>query len=412
MKKITKKATAKFKSDLYLRIRSILETARTTIARSVNSTQVVANWLVGREIVEEEQQGEFKAEYGKYVITALSERLQKDYGNGYSIQNLFYMRQFYVEYLHFIEPSKILHAVRGELGEKLHALRGELKKTTIERSKSDAMRRKSDTENNTLRDKPWQPGQLNPNLSWTHYRNLLKVKRSDARGFYEIEASNNNWSARQLERQINSLLFERLIKSCDKKGVMRLANKGQEINKPIDIIKDPMVIEFLGLPEFHQLVETKLETALISKLKDFLLELGGGFAFVGRQKRLTLDGDHFYTDLVFYHIKLKCYIIIDLKTKKLTHGDIGQMQMYVNFYDREIKGQDDNPTVGLIMCTEKNDAVVKYVLDKNQQQIFASKYQLELPSEKQLILELKKELNQLNLPETKKRARKTKREAK
>lgn len=412
MKKITKKASAKLKPDLYLRIRSILESARTTVARSVNSTQVVANWLVGREIVEEEQQGNFKAEYGKYVIKDLSERLQKDYGNGYSIQNLFYMRQFYAEYPQFMEASKILHAVRGELEGKLHAVRGELKKTTIKRSKSDAMRREYDTENNTLRDKPWQPGMLNPNLSWTHYRNLLKVKRSDARSFYEIEASNNNWSARQLERQINSLLFERLIKSRDKKGVMRLANKGQEINDPIDIIKDPIVIEFLGLPESHQLVETKLETAIISKLKDFLLELGCGFAFVGRQKRLTLDGDHFYTDLVFYHIKLKCFVIIDLKTKKLTHGDIGQMQMYVNFYDREVKGKDDNPTVGLILCTEKNDAVVKYVLDKKQQQIFASKYQLELPSEKQLILELKKELNQLNLPITKKPTRKTKRGAK
>lgn len=355
----------------------------------MNTTQVIANWLIGREIVEEEQFGKVRADYGKTLLVDLSHKLQKEYGSGYSIDNLELFRRFYNCY-----PCLISDALRR----KFRIVKKSLKNISeIEQ-----------TEN----EKSWQHGQLNPNLSWTHYRTLLKVKRADAQSFYEIEASNNNWSARQLERQINSLLFERLIKSRDKKGVMALANKGQEINNPIDIIKDPFVLEFLDLPESHQLVETKLETALISKLKDFLLELGCGFAFVGRQKRLTLDGDHFYTDLVFYHIKLKCYVILDLKTKKLSHADIGQMLMYVNFYDREIKGQDDNPTVGLILCTEKNDAVVKYVLDKKQQQIFASKYQLELPSEKQLILELKKEMNQLNLPKSKKAVRKTKRGAK
>ena len=244
----------------------------------------------------------------------------------------------------------------------------------------------------------WRPGQLNPNLSWTHYRTLLKVKRIEAPHFYEIESVKNSWSARQLERQINSLLFERLLKSRDKKGVLSLANKGQAVSAPIDIIKDPVILEFLDLPESHRLVESKIETALISKLKDFLLELGSGFAFVGRQRRLTLEGDHFYPDLIFYHINLKCYVIIDLKTKKLTHGDLGQMQMYVHFYDREVKTNNDNPTIGLILCTDKNEAVVKYVLDDKHRQIFASRYQYELPSEEDLKKELRREMELLALP--------------
>ncbi len=423
-KKLPKKPAVKLKPDLYIRIRSILENARVVVSRSVNTTQVIANWLIGREIVEEEQLGKVRADYGKTLLVDLSHKLQKEYGSGYSIDNLELFRRFYHCY-----PCLISDAVRrkseeeefsnGRFVSKLHAMRGELGEIQPVNRKSDAVRRKFKSVKKSLKntgetdqtrnDKSWKQGQLNPNLSWTHYRALLKVKRTDAQSFYEIEASNNNWSARQLERQINSLLFERLIKSRNKKGIMALANKGQEISMPIDIIKDPFVLEFLDLPESNKLVETKLETALISKLKDFLLELGCGFAFVGRQKRLTLDGDHFYTDLVFYHIKLKCYVILDLKTKKLSHGDIGQMLMYVNFYDREIKEQDDNPTVGLILCTEKNDEVVKYILDKKQQQIFASKYQLELPSEKELILELKKELNQLNQPKPKKVVRKAKR---
>jgi predicted nuclease of restriction endonuclease-like (RecB) superfamily len=370
------------KTDLYSRIRTILESARTNIARSVNSTQVIANWLVGREIVEEEQQGNLKAEYGKRVIAELSDRLQKDFGNGYSVQNLFYMRQFYSEYPNLVENKQILHALRGELdgNEKIHAVRGE---------SIAAIRHQVD-------DESWKPGRLNPNLSWTHYRTLLKVKHDDARSFYEIESAKDGWSARQLERQIDSLLFERLLKSRDKKGVLALSNKGLIINKPIDIIKDPMILEFLDLPESHRLNETKLETALISKLKDFLLELGSGFAYVGRQKRLTLEGDHFYSDLVFYHIKLKCYVVIDLKTRKLTHGDLGQMLMYVNYFDREIKTADENPTIGLILCTNKNDAVAEYVLGDKQKRIFTSRYQHELPTVKELERELQREIEMLS----------------
>jgi predicted nuclease of restriction endonuclease-like (RecB) superfamily len=404
------------KSDLYSRIRTILESARTNIARSVNSTQVVANWLVGREIVEDEQQGRKKGVYGQREIAKLSDNLQTEYGNGYSIQNLRYMRQFYLEYPGLIATNKIHHAVRGELEvpedttdfEIRHAVRGELGSKEILHApleKSDVLRRKSPITDYGVSDEFWKPGRLNPNLSWTHYRILLKVKLSAARSFYEIESAKNGWSARQLERQIDSLLFERLLKSRDKKGVLALSNKGLIINKPIDIIKDPIILEFLDFPESHRLVESKLETALISKLKDFLLELGSGFAYVGRQKRLTLEGDHFYSDLVFYHIKLKCYVVIDLKTRKLNHADLGQMLMYFNYFDREIKTADENPTIGLILCTNKNDAVAEYVLGEKQRQIFTSRYQHELPTVEDLKRELQREMEMLSLPEPTKKNR-------
>ena len=241
-----------------------------------------------------------------------------------------------------------------------------------ETEKSDATSRNFDARLPSLvteighvaRGRSWQPGRLHPNLSWTHYRTLLRVEKPEARAFYEIEATDNHWSARELERQINSLLFERLALSKDKKGLMRLATKGQEIVKPIDIFKDPVVIEFLGLPESPRLVESDLEAALLDNLQAFLLELGKGFAFVARQQRLTLDGDHFYIDLVFYHAILKCFVLIDLKTGKLTHQDLGQLQLYVNYYDRERRSEGDNPTLGLILCTDKNDAVVRYTLGR------------------------------------------------
>ena len=222
------------------------------------------------------------------------------------------------------------------------------------------------------------------------------MNKPQARAFYEIEALKNNWSARELERQINSLLFERLALSKDKKGLMKLATKGHDVQQPADIFKDPIVIEFLGLPETPRLVETDLEQALINNLQAFLLELGKGFAFIARQERLTLDGDHFYIDLVFYHTVLKCYVIIDLKTGKLTHQDLGQLQLYVNYYDRERRTDGENPTLGLILCADKNDAVVKYTLGPDQEnKIFASRYTLYLPTEAQLKTEIRRELKEL-----------------
>jgi predicted nuclease of restriction endonuclease-like (RecB) superfamily len=295
-------------SSLYERIRQILESAQTNMARTVNTTQVVANWLIGREIVEEEQRGHNRAEYGHQLIEQLSEQLKADFGGGYSTQNLFYMRQFYHSYPSLIPSSEILHALRGKssaksvVTEKLHALRGRSDAPDF----SDASPRKLTLPtispvldiSHALRGQSWQPGQLHPNLSWTHYRTLLRVDKVEARSFYEIEAIQNNWSARELERQINSLLYERLALSKDKKGLMRLAKKGQEIQRPVDVFKDPIVMEFLGLPASPKLVESELEQALIGNLQAFLLELGKGFAFVSRQERITLDGDHFYIDLV------------------------------------------------------------------------------------------------------------------
>jgi predicted nuclease of restriction endonuclease-like (RecB) superfamily len=225
---------------------------------------------------------------------------------------------------------------------------------------------------------------------------LLRVDAPEARAFYEIEALANAWSARELERQINSLLFERLAKSKDKPGLMQLANQGQTVAKPADIFKDPVVMEFLGMPESPRLVESKLEQALVDNLQAFLLELGRGFAFVSRQERITLDGDHFNIDLVFYHTILKCYVLIDLKVGKLTHGDLGQMQLYVNYYDRERRTEGDNPTLGLILCTDKNDAVVKYTLGRDHRRtIFTSRYKLHLPTEAELRAEMQRELREM-----------------
>ena len=360
------------KSPLYERIRQILESARANVSRTVNTTRVVANWLVGREIVEEEQKGEKRAEYGHQLLEEISERLKSEFGSGYSVDNLELFRRFYLVYSDLI---------------------------------SDALPRKSkmtsipfDLEiGHTVSNESWKPGQLHPNLSWTHYRALVHVDKAGARAFYEIESVRNNWAARELERQINSLLYERLALSKDKKGLMRLAAKGQEIQKPADVFKDPLVMEFLGLPESPKLVESDLEQALINNLQSFLLELGKGFAFVSRQERITLDGDHFYIDLVFYHTILKCYVVIDLKVGKLNHQDLGQLQLYVNYYDQERRTEGDNPTLGLILCTDKNDAVVRYTLGPDQQKkIFASRYKLYLPTEAELKAELRRGLRLLS----------------
>jgi predicted nuclease of restriction endonuclease-like (RecB) superfamily len=403
----------------YSRVREILESARTHVARSVNSTQVIANWLVGREIVEEEQRGEKRADYGEQLLVTLSRQITRDFGRGYSPQSLSYIKQFYLAYPHLLLAGPILHAARGKLpiegsaerqGEMLldsipplmailHALRGELPKEGTRSQKPtrglSSAKKSNPTPTEILQALPaksWQPGQLNLNLSWTHYRTLLRVDNSDARSFYEIEATDNNWSARELERQINSLLYERLALSKDKKGLLRLAKKGQEIQQPADVFKDPIVIEFLGLPESPKLVETELEQALLDNLQAFLLELGKGFAFVARQQRLSLDGDHFYIDLVFYHTILKCFVLIDLKNGKLTHQDLGQLQLYVNYYDEERRSDGDNPTLGLILCTDKNDTVVKYTLGpSHSKRIFARRYKLYLPTEAELRAEIERE---------------------
>jgi len=391
-------ASGKKKTTLYDRIRQILESARTNIARSVNTTQVMANWLIGREIVEEEQKGKKRAEYGAELVREIAERLQRDYGTGYSFPNLKFMRQFYLTYPELLEQRQIGYALRSQL--VMSSEGGSEQKSYAVRSLLGSHESKDKSEIcHALSDESWKPGLLHPNLSWTHYRTLLRVDKPEARPFYEIEAIKNNWSARELERQINSLLYERLALSTDKKGLMRLATKGHVVQKPEDVFKDPVVMEFLGLPESPRLVESALEQALINNLQSFLLELGKGFAFVSRQERLTLDSDHFYIDLVFYHAILKCYVLIDLKTGKLTHQDLGQLQLYVNYYDHERRTEGDNPTLGLILCTDKNDAVVRYTLGPDQQKkIFTSRYKLYLPTEAELKAELRREIRELSGP--------------
>lgn len=357
--------------DLHDRIRGIIESARSGAARSVNTAQVVSNWLIGREIVEEEQGGHGRAGYGDSQIRILAERLRKEYGPGYGMINLNLFKRFYLIYRVLLGSRKD-YAVRNLFMDE------------------------DDTDKpilNAPRAESWKPGLLHPNLSWTHYRTLFKADEPGKRAFYEIEAIKNGWSSRELERQMASLLYERLAKSRDKAGLMTLAAKGHEVQGPLDVFKDPVVIEFLGLPESHKLTESQLEEALIGSLQKFLLEMGKGFAFVSRQERVTLDGDHFYIDLVFYHAVLKCYVLIELKTGKLTHQDLGQLQLYVNYFDRERRTEGDGPTLGLILCADKNDAVVRYTLGHEQRKtIFASRYKLHLPSEAELRAELRREV--------------------
>ncbi len=322
-------------TELAGRITTIIETARNRVQSVVDHEMVRAYWEIGREIVEDEQKGERRAEYGKFLIQNLSHELTHRHGKGFTASNLLTMRRFYLTF-------PIQHALRAE-------------------------------------------------LSWTHYRLLLKIEERQKRSFYEIECAANNWSTRELERQMNSMLFERLALSLDKEGVMTLAREGQVMREPTDLVKDPYVLEFLGLPQSEILYEKELESALLEHLQKFLLELGKGFSFVARQKRITLDGDHFYIDLVFYNYILKCFVLIDLKIGKLAHQDLGQMQMYVNYYTREMMNDGDNPPIGILLCDSKSDAVVRFTLPEGNNQIFASRYKLYLPTEDELRVELMKD---------------------
>ena len=315
--------------ELYILIRKVLNEAKQNISRTVNSTMVHAYWQVGKYIVEYEQQGKERAEYGKGVINELSNKLVDEFGNGFTITNLKYMRQLYL-----IFP--IGHAVRDQ-------------------------------------------------LSWTHYRSLLKVANKEARNFYIEECTKENWSSRQLDRQINTLFYERLLSSHDKRTVKEEIKKtSSKTLEPKEIIRDPYILEFLGIPQGEHFLESDLEQMLISKLQLFLLEMGKGFSFVARQKRISFDNKHFYIDLVFYNYLARCFVLIDLKTDELTHQDLGQMQMYVNYYTREMMNPDDNPPIGIVLCADKNDTVVKYTLPENNSQIFASKYMTYLPTEEEL----------------------------
>lgn len=326
-------------TDLYSRILEVIKSAQYGIRKSVNIAMVQTYWAIGQVIVEEEQSGNQRAEYGKEVLNDISKRLTKEFGKGYTVTNLRYMRLFYQQF-------PIHHAVGDE-------------------------------------------------LSWTHYRLLIKIGDEKARLWYMSEAIKENWSTRALERQINSFYYQRLLSSKDKTPVKKEARKKTSKLTPHDVLKDPYVLEFLQLKNQSDFTEDDLESGLIDELQNFLLELGSGFSFVARQKHIDLDGDHFYIDLVFYNYKLKCFVLIDLKRGRLTHQDIGQMDTYIRIYEDKVRGADDNPTIGLILCADKNEAIAKYSVLADDKHIFASKYQLVLPKVEELEAELKKEIEHL-----------------
>ncbi|MDO9171609.1 MAG: PDDEXK nuclease domain-containing protein [bacterium] len=344
---------------LFGRIAAIIDGARGCVARVVNSTMVQAYWEVGREIVLVEQQGNKRAVYGEQVLEYLSERMTDRFGAGFGIRNLQRMRQFYIQYADRITARNTQVAINENDVQIIPS----------------ALRTESTSP---------VPLRFSPGLSWAHYRLLSSVPDAAARSYYEIEAAREGWSSRELERQIASLLFERLAASRDKASVLALAQRGQEIAVPQDIVKDPVVLEFLGLSERPHWRERDLEQAIINHLQEFLLELGRGFCFVARQKRITLDGDHFFVDLVLYNRLLQCFVLIDLKLGKLTHRDLGQLQMYVNWYDRTQREAHEQPAVGIALCSRKNDAVVRMTLPEGERRILATRYEVLLPSTQEL----------------------------
>ena len=315
-------------NHLYDEVREIIASARQNAVRSVDFTRVQMYWQIGRRIQEEEQNGKERADYGAYLLKNLAKKLEPEYGSGFSVRQLERSRQFYKMY-------PIASALRSQ-------------------------------------------------FNWTQYKLLIVIPDDYKREYYELEAINNCWTARELERQINSQLYERLLLSNDKESLLAVARKERIPQQPQEIIKDPMFLEFLGLERKSEYYEKDLEKSLITHLQTFLLELGNGFTFVARQKRILIEDDEFFADLVFYNRLLRCFVVVELKTEKLTHQDLGQLQMYVNYYDRIEKTPDENPTIGILLCTSKNDTVVKMTLPENNTSILASQYQLYLPSQEQL----------------------------
>ena len=316
-------------------IKQIINDARAHAIRSVDFCRVQMYWAIGQRIVEKEQQGKERADYGTYLIKRLAQEIEPEYGSGFGERQLKFCRQFYKTY------------------PKGNALRSQ--------------------------------------LNWSQYRMLIQISDPDKREYYELEAVNEGWTGRQLERQINSMLYERLLLSNDKESVLAVARKERTPESPQEIIKDPMVLEFLGLERKTAYYEKDLESAIISHIADFLLEMGKGFSFVARQKRLLLEDDEFFADLVFYNRLLRSFVVIEIKNHKITHQDLGQLQMYVNYYDRYEKQPDENPTIGILLCTEKNDTMVRLALPENNNTILASKYQLYLPTEEQLRTEIERQ---------------------
>jgi predicted nuclease of restriction endonuclease-like (RecB) superfamily len=339
------------------KIIALLEQARQAVAKNVNSAMVFTYYHIGKMLVDEWQHGEKRAEYGAQLLSNVSADLTMVYGKGFSVQNLERMRNFFLIYS---KSSSVLR--NSEVFQKSSSL------MRIFNSEADIC---------------FLP------ISWTHYSFLMRIKNEIERQFYEVEAFKNQWSVRELERQFNTGLFERISMSKNKSEILRLAKEGQIIEQPKDLIKDPLILDFLGLESKSSYSETELETAIINQLEKFMIELGKGFFFGGRQVRFSFNEEHYFVDLVFYNRFLKCFVLIDLKIGKLKHQDLGQMQMYVNYYDRFVKQLDENSTVGIIICKTKEDAIVEITLPEHNRQIFASQYETILPSKKQLVELLK-----------------------
>jgi len=350
-KAMSASAAADAESVLYASIRALITSARNTIARGVDLVQVHTNFEIGRHIVEYEQQGEVRATYGQELLNQLADRLTAEFGKGFGRSNIAYSRSFYLAYR---ERRPIVQTASGLLASSFQ---------TIQTVSGQS-------------ERPFS-------LSWSHYVFLLGIKKADERSFYEIEAASQNWTLRELRRQSQSGLYERLALSRDKDGIRQLARQGQIVSQPQDLLKEPLVLEFLGLSEQARFSESDLEAAIINQIEHFLLELGKGFLFEARQKRFTFDDDHFFVDLVFYNRLLRCYVLIDLKIGKLTHQDLGQMQMYVNYFDRHVKTDAESATIGIVLCKKKHEALVEITLPKDAN-IHAREYQLYLPSKEEL----------------------------
>ena len=380
MSSLSRTAPPRSAAPLYQEIRAVLESARSLAYRAVNTAMVQAYWQIGRLIVEHEQGGARRAAYGEAVLGDLSQRLTAEVGRGFDVRNLRYMRQFYLAFPTDCTPMPEIHA-----DEKRIALRSKSDRAPIRNAARSELAIR-----HPVRDESGSPA-LRSELSWTHYRLLLAVEEPLAREWYLQEAAEQHWSTRQLERQIAVLYYERLLASRRKAPVRKEAATKLATVDPEQFIRDPYVLEFLDLKDYPALRESALEQAIIDNLQAFLLELGKGFSFVARQKRVRFEDEDFYLDLVFYNYLLKCFVLIDLKVGKLTHQDIGQMESYVRMFDAHARPEGDNPTIGLILCSKKNEAIAKYSVLSEARQIFAAKYVKVLPTEGELTQEIERE---------------------
>ena len=367
MTKNIEKNPAKTVESLFKKVANLIEQARVRVATAMNVAEVYTKYQIGRYIVEEEQSGKVRAEYGKKVLKGLSERLTARFSDGWSIETLTLCRKFFCVYSNFVNTVYEIDAPASRKAENDRQCISNLKDGVCQMPEFT--------------------------LSWSHYQVLMRIKNADERRFYEIEATSGNWSVRELQRQYGSSLYERLALSRDKESVARLARVGNVVEKPEDVIKNPVTLEFIGLKPDASYSETNLESAIIGKMQEFLLELGKGFLFEARQKRFSFDEDDYYVDLVLYNRLLQCYVLVDLKIDKLTHQDLGQMQMYVNYYDRYVKQDFEKPTIGIVLCKEKKDALVKLTLPKDAN-IYASAYELYLPNKKLLQAKVKQWINE------------------